>query len=64
MPRCSRNRSMSAMRCAVVFVDRSTTGSDADGVLAPHWRWSNWTMRYRAGSNIRLPRRIAAPGPP
>ena len=36
---------MSAIRWAVVFVERSTTGSAACGVLRPHWRWSNCTMR-------------------
>ena len=40
LPRCSRSRSMSATRSQVVFSSRL-----ACGVLLPHPRWSNSTMR-------------------
>jgi len=44
-PRCSRSRSMSAIRWWVVLADRSVPGSPACGVLRPQPRWSNWMIR-------------------
>jgi hypothetical protein len=36
---------MSAISWWVVLADRSVAGSPACGVLRPHPRWSNWTIR-------------------
>ena len=56
--------SRSATRWAVVLVDRSAVASTL-GVLRPAPRWSNCTMRYRAGSNRRRPLGVhPEPGPP
>ena len=56
---------MSAMRCQVVFADRSAPGSEACGIENPQPRWSNSTMRYFAGSNRRRwVGVVPPPGPP
>jgi hypothetical protein len=44
-PARSRSCSMSATRCHVVFVLRSTSAELACGVLRPQLRWSNSVMR-------------------
>ena len=64
-PRCSRSRSMSAIRFGVVLFDRSMSGSLACGVLRPQFRWSNRTIRYASGSNSRGCHDVQPePGPP
>ena len=65
MPRCSRRRSMSAMRRGVVLLARSMSGRDACGVLRPHradrktrrdTRWGRRTAGAR--SCTRSPARL------
>src|ERR1043165_5717136 len=53
-PRCVRSRSMSATRCQVVLASRLACGSER-----PQPRWSNSTMRERAGSPVHDQRRLA-----
>ena len=63
--RCSRRRSMSAIRCPVVLVDRSAAALSASGRLRPLPRWSKSTARYAAGSKSRRwPGKQPVPGPP
>ena len=56
---------MSATRCVVVLAPRLVAGSLACGVLRPHPRWSNMTMRKRRASyGARIAGRLPPPGPP
>ena len=54
-----------ALRCAVVLMDRSASGSLASGRLRPDPRWSNSTTRQASGSKKRRwPGVQPEPGPP